>query len=235
MDNNILKINKSDLKNLDGLTKIARYIPYKYLKDFVNDKLYFRNCELFDDNNERKRIDRGKYKNSIALEITEKISENTKGKCRAYVSCWTLFNEGENAALWKIFDRKSTGACIVTSVEKLKKQLESNILIGSVIYEENEFSMIFDIEGVASNYPASEFYKISPYFFEKEVRAVFYSKSKEDGLYQKIDFASLIDEVYLSPFANVKNRQRTENLLYKKIEKDKIKPSIISESVKLSK
>ena len=95
--------------------------------------------------------------------------------------------------------------------------------------------MIFDIEGVASNYPASEFYKISPYFFEKEVRAVFYSKSKEDGLYQKIDFASLIDEVYLSPFANVKNRQRTENLLYKKIEKDKIKPSIISESVKLSK
>lgn len=235
MDNSILIINNSDLKEVDGSTPVARYIPYKYLEDLINNQLYFRNCELFTDDNERKRLDRGNFKNSRALNIASKTNGSLKSNCRAYVSCWTLFDKGENFALWKIYDKKGTGACIVTTVRKLKEQLNPNILIGRVDYDEKVNIPWLDITGVGSNYMAEEFVKIEPYFFEKEVRVVFYSNSKEDGLYQTIDFASLIDEVYLSPFANDKCKQKIKKLLCKKVEIDKIKPSIISESLKINK
>ncbi len=231
MDDTILKINNSDLKEMDNSIRLARYFSYNKLKDIVNNQLYFCNCELFDDDNERKRIDKGRYKNSKALDISEKINKHLMNKCRAYVSCWTLF-DSENVALWKIYDKNSTGACVVTTVGKLKEQLEPNILIGNVLYDEKINIPLIDIEGVASNYLATEFVKIEPYFFEQEVRAVFFSRSSEAGILKNIEFELLVDEVLLSPFANNQNRQRTEELLLKKIAKDKIKSSIVCESNK---
>lgn len=231
MDNQILKINRSDLKQLDNSTRVARYFSYNRLKDFVNNQLYFCNCELFDDNNERKRIDRGKYKNNVALNIAKKINEDLMNKCSVYVSCWTLY-DSENVALWKIYDKENTGACVITTVGKLKEQLNSNILIGKVIYDEFANIPWLDIEGVASNYIASEFVKIEPYFFEKEIRAVFFSKSKVRGIVKEINFETLVDYVVLSPFANSKNIQKIKELFSKKFTNEKIKLSIISENPK---
>ncbi|MPM56996.1 hypothetical protein SDC9_103813 [bioreactor metagenome] len=235
MDNKILKINSNDLKELSGSMRVARYFTYDKLKDIIdNERLYFHNCELFDDDNERKRIERGRYKNQKARRISIKIHNALINECKAYVSCWTIF-EDENAALWKIYDNTSTGACIVTTVEKLRKQLDQNILIGQVSYEENANILFIDIEGIASNYLSTEFVKISPYAFEKEVRAVFFSKETSNSIKMGINFESLVDEVYLSPFANSKNNLRTEKLLLKRIVKNKIKQSTISETKKTSK
>lgn len=80
MDNIILKINDmSKLKELDGSTRVARYFSHKKLEDFINtEQLYFRNCELFDDDNERKRIDRGKYKTDKGLCVAEKIQNHKR-------------------------------------------------------------------------------------------------------------------------------------------------------------
>lgn len=51
MDIDILKINNiTELHKLDGATKIARYFAYDKLKDFLENGLYFSNCELFDEN-----------------------------------------------------------------------------------------------------------------------------------------------------------------------------------------
>lgn len=236
MGNRILKIyNASNLKELDNSTRVARYFSYEKLKDIVyNQRLYFCNCELFTDDNERKRIDRGRFKNSLASDIVIRITENLKSKCRAYVSCWTLF-DSENVALWKIYDKYSTGACIVTTIGQLKEHLGQDTLISKVIYEEKAIVPILDIEGVASNYPSSEFFKIEPYFFEKEIRAVFYSKSHENGIFRDINFASLVDEVYLSPFASDKNLQKAKKILLSKIDNKKIRRSIVNESKKVSK
>ena len=233
MDNVILKINSSNLRELNNSERVARYYPYEYLKAIVDDKLYFRNCELFDDDNERKHPERAKFLNKAALDITVKIHHHLKDKCRAYVSCWTLF-DNENVALWKIYDKGSNGACVVTTIGKLKEQLGQDILINKVIYDEHVFSPFIDIDGVASNYPASEFFKIKPYFFEEEVRAVFYSKSHEAGIFRDVDFVSLVDEVYLSPFASDENKQTVKKLLLSKLGEDKIKESIISETKKTS-
>jgi hypothetical protein len=84
-----------------------------------------------------------------------------------------------------------------------------------------------DIKGVASNYIATEFVKIEPYFFENEVRAVFFSKSIIDRISRKIDFESLVDEIYLSPFANAEVIQKTKELLLSRIDEKENDPRVV--------
>lgn len=232
MNNPIININSCDWQPLDDSQKIARYYSYKKLKHlFKEEQLYFRNCDLFEDDNERKRLDRGRFRDEKTYELAEKINNHIKRKFWAYVSCWTQFPY-ENAALWKIYDKYSSGACVVTSVGKLQAQLGSDVLIGNVMYEKEAHIPWVDISGKASNYLATEFVKIEPYFFEKEIRAVFFSESQENGLLKEIDIKSLVDEVYLSPFAGEHDLQQIRELLSDKIDGVKIKPSVISERKK---
>ena len=84
--------------------KIARYMSEeKFIKNLESESIWFSNTKQFEDNHER-TLDA--YKPKKINKIVQKISDRTTSKCEAFVSCWTNFEKGENAALWKIFDKK---------------------------------------------------------------------------------------------------------------------------------
>lgn len=133
----ILEVYNNGIEEVDDSIKIARYMSYEKLEKLTKGKMFFTNCEKFQDDYERKTIAYAKYKNQLAYDITKKIQKSLNEKCIAYASCWTKYS-GEDAALWKIYDSSKNGCCIITTVGKLKEEINKynkNILIGEVLYE----------------------------------------------------------------------------------------------------
>lgn len=219
---------------LEDDTKIARYMgEEKFTKNLTKRGIWFTNTKQFDDNHERTLapyILEGKIN-----PIVGKIAERTASKCNAYVSCWTNFKKGENAALWKIFDTKSDGVCIISTVGQLKEQLEKEFhlknVVGAVDYDEKNAPML-NIEKVASNYLSLEFLKIRPYFFEEEIRAVIYSKEYKKGYNVGVDWKKIVNKVIISPFTTDEQARKLEEMINKYFGADVLLKSKLNENKK---
>lgn len=214
--------------------KIARYMSEKkFIKNLESESIWFSNTKQFEDNHER-TLDA--YKLKRMNRIIQKISDKTTSKCEAFVSCWTNFEKGENAALWKIFDKNSDGVCIISTVGQLRTQLEKELPFKTVIekvdYGEDACIPMLNIDKVASNHIGREFLKIRPYFFEEEIRAVIYSKKDEKGHDVKLDWKKITNKIIISPFAKDDQVKKLEEIINKYFGSDILIKSELDESEK---
>lgn len=214
--------------------KIARYMSEKkFIKNLESESIWFSNTKQFEDNHER-TLDA--YKLKRMNRIIQKISDKTTDKCEAFVSCWTNFEKGENAALWKIFDKNSDGVCIISTVGQLRTQLEKELPFKTVIekvdYGEDACIPMLNIDKVASNHIGREFLKIRPYFFEEEIRAVIYSKKDEKGHDVKLDWKKITNKIIISPFAKDDQVKKLEEIINKYFGSDILIKSELDESEK---
>ena len=231
-------INSLGLDTVPDDTKIARYFSGEKLTQILNSqKIWFSNTKKFHDKRERK-IPLGFFK-GWKNEDKERYLSMYDMKCvkiNAFVSCWSEF-KAENYALWKIYDEHYNGACLVTSVGKLKAALKrTDLILCKVEYVSFKSKEKIDLPWVTYNWDevpstmrVTEKYKIEPYKYEEEIRGIIYSTSDENGFGIEVDIINLIDEVYISPFSNEKQIEKTLKKLMKKFDKSKIKNSEILE------
>lgn len=230
--------DKLGIDELDDNIRIARYFNNERLKDLIEtQKIWYANSDTFVDVHERK-IPKSFFKNwpkDSEKRYCEYYDLFTKG-IKAYISCWTRF-DSENYALWKIYDPESKGACLVTTVGKFKKAIKrQDMFMCKVKYIDLNDSIKIDLpciqyegEEVPHTIRATECYKIKAYKYEQEIRSIIYSKSIKRGLKEEVDLASIIDEIYISPFSNEKQTKETLELLCSRFDKSIIKYSDIIE------
>lgn len=224
--------------SLSDDTPIARYFGAKKLIRIINSQeIWFSDIGEFSDKRERKIPEEFFYGWSVDSKNGFTRINNGKNKViKSYVSCWTKF-DAENYALWKIYDKNSNGACLVTTVGKLKTAINrEDLIMCKVDYINCNKKQRIDLPWVFYNENSSfncmrviEKYKIMPYKYENEIRSIIYSTSKEKGISIKVDLKSIIDEAYISPFSNKKQVDLTKKRLKKCFDESIIRHSMIME------
>jgi len=212
--NQMEKINNENTPNNNQI--IFRYMDFsKYVDLLESSKLYFCNSQYFEDKLEGTMPERFYHGWPQCATIGHKhISKQFDTLFPEFVNCWNK-DEYESYALWKIYTNNHTGVCIKTTVGNLKKALNNNdIKIFKVKYIKSFEEIECDLEPpwydreiyVNGNQlrirgRVKGVYKLDPYHYENEVRAIYIDKSKKNGLNIHVELNSLISEVYLSPFS----------------------------------
>ena len=203
IDNSELSITKTR-----GLP-LWRYMDlWKFLKLINSSKLFFPNIQLLGDQNEgkmpsqvfeyMKNHSRKNGKDDNFAQVYRDFFDKTTRK-NGLILPWTA-SKTESYALWKIYAKDKLGVAIKTDIERLKncfRKASEKIYIGEVKYFDNE-----NIEygfGRFSNYILKSKY----YEFESEVRCITELDPEDNSTFKNIevDLNELIDEVYISPFA----------------------------------
>ena len=241
-----LKAKKPQIIGIDDVSDdiiIARYFTREKLEILVDkQELWFANIEKFTDKKER-TIPDGFFNNFTQAQKSyyKKLHTLLDEKRKAYISCWTKF-DAENYALWKIYDKCSNGACLITTVGKIKEALEkirADVIVTEVEYVDLEDRtkkynlpwVIYesDTNSSMTRVRMTEKYKQKPYKFEQEIRFIIYDKAGNDGFGEKLDFAALIDRIVLSPFANDEEQNHTKDLLKKLFSEKIFEKSVIDD------
>ena len=145
------------------------------------------------------------------------------------VNCWHLNND-ESEAMWKLYSENQKGVCIQSTVNNLIHSFSNqsdkiNIKIGKVTYIDF-FDDNLEINScMIDNDPLTPLFKRTSYSHENELRA-YITPNNDDNVQENnipIDTKKLIDNIYISPFANnlFYSIVRTISRLYG-IEDDKI-------------
>jgi hypothetical protein len=134
-----------------------------------------------------------------------------------FVNCWHM-NDTESAAMWKLYTSNDEAICVKSTFKKLAMALLPNCFCGAVTYINFKADIIDP--GNSLNFIM---HKRLSYAHEREIRAVMWLKSQDQGPYPKIsekgvtvpvDF-SFLDEVYVSPSSTDTFRQIIEALVRK--------------------
>src|SRR5262249_25964267 len=121
------------------------------------------------------------------------------------ISCWHL-NDGESAAMWKLYATDNQGIAIQSTVAKLENSLilppVHQIFMGKVKYDPVEVS-IYDPR---FSQHFIFFYKRKSFEHEQEYRITiapqdFDSLDRLGGVYVQVNVATLIEKVYIAPAA----------------------------------
>lgn len=184
-------------------TIVWKYLDLsKFLDLLLSQKLFMSRSDKFEDQYE------GTFSEPTYEEI-KKISENNPEFLQYYkshrekvaVSSWHI-NEYESFAMWQIFTQNSEGLAIQSTVERLKKSLDSERnheqYIGEVNYIDYKKEYIpFD----DMFFPF--LFKRKSFQYEREVRIisdVTQSNIKlNDGLKINVDINQLIEKIYIHP------------------------------------
>lgn len=233
--------NVIGLEELDDDQPIARYFARSKLIKLMNtQEIWFCNADVFPDKKER-MIPEGFFKGfSVESEAGYKrINTAFMDSIKAYISCWTKFEE-DNYALWKIYDKYGKGACLVTTVGKLREAIaktRQDMILCKVEYINLEDRntkydrpwIYYDSKSDLVQMRISEMYKAKQYHYEEEMRGIIYSLEKTNGFGIKVDLKEIIDEVYVSPFSIKKEEEKTVKQLLKRFDESIIKRSTILE------
>lgn len=207
----ITNINK-DIEALDNV-EILRYMDLSKFMDLLeNERLFFCNANYFEDKYEGVMPKGGYAKVSDKnMARTQELSDKQAECFPAYINSWNYAKE-ESYALWRIYTDPKAGIAIKTTVGNLKKSLNNeDIKIYNVQY-------IKSFDDTSKNYEppfyyrqkqqgnslyrrVREIYKLNSYKYEDEIRAVYIDPIKELGIYFDVDLNSLINKIYISPFA----------------------------------
>lgn len=220
-------IHTMGIDEINDSTQIGRYLSReKLIKLINNQEIWFSNADTFPDKNERK-IPEGFFANfnTEAEEGYRRINDAFNIAVKAFVSCWTKFDE-DNYALWKIYDKDSNGVCIVTTVGKLKNEINKSrkdMIMCEVEYVNMEDRtkkldrpwLLYDNNSLIKNIRVSEKFKIKQYHYEEEIRSIIYGVEKSNGFGVKVDLKNLVDKIYVSPFSNKEEMTKTKNELLK--------------------
>lgn len=180
-----------------------RYMDfYKFISLINTSKLYFPVVEVLGDQHEGKipeKIFKMMFKDDEESAI---IYKQGIGRLRkeTFVSSWTA-SEKECFAMWKMYAKEKLGIAIKTNFEKLKeafKNEKETIYIGEVVYYNNNKPK-YQIGNTFTTILTKHNY----YEFESEVRCITMIYENEKYYFKNIevDLNTLIEEVYISPFA----------------------------------
>lgn len=207
-------------------TTIARYMGFNRFQQLVeNNALWLANGKCFQDENEgaipTSFFEKWEQETADTYLTMQKIKENIYS---AYISCWFEF-ERESELMWlsyggmkKVDKRDSNGICIITNVGKLAAYthyLETCIFkIKYIDYMGSEkveppFYFGKNTENEMPVFSGRVFYayKQKEYSQENEIRAVTYMKSKDNGIYAKINLLDFIDGIIINPHASNKQKE----------------------------
>lgn len=187
-----------------------RYMDFwKFLQLINNSTLFFPNIEMMGDQTEGKipqKIykmmleddERNGRKNNFAKNYKEFVEKKLREK--TLILSWNA-NKNESFAFWKMYAKEKLGIAIKTNIDRLKnsfKVAEENIYIGEVRYYDDE-----NPKYKTGNTFYTFLTKNNYYEFESEVRCIT-SILKDDEKTTKnikVDLNELIEDVYISPFA----------------------------------
>lgn len=224
--------------------RIWRYMDFtKFVYTLDKACLYFTHVDLLGDpyegsysraNTWIRKLAYSKSNETIPLEkVIETMRETRK---HIFVNCWHM-NEGESAAMWKLYAKTNEAICIQSSYERLKKNLPTFANIGMVNYID------YDKEWVPEDNIYNPFlFKRQSFQHEREIRAIIYSKDPcvpsdllvdKNGLPIQLDINYLIDKIYVSPEAPDWFYKLVKNVSIKYgINKKVLKSSLDSEPMK---
>lgn len=200
----------------------------KFISLISREELFFAAASSFEDIFEgAKGLERDKYKwdsfykgffkqavatapgrnpiNNTEEKLTEEANrlldeiENNGQKSReyTYISCWHL-NCYESEAMWKLYSKDCSNAvAIQTTAKRIYEAIDKdpNISIGKVKYIDftNRFASI--------NGPF--WYKRKSFEYENEVRLITTKiHSNDKGVYIPVNIDTLIEKIYVSPYAS---------------------------------
>ena len=214
-----------DIETLNGNSKVWRYIALDKFADLLlNQRLFFTEIDKLPDRYERelppgviasqrKMLEtEGLASNQIEKEIQGFRDKHEERLRKCLVNCWTV-DRDESYALWKTYlGGAPAGVAIRTSFSKLKRailtrnQPDERALYGGVVrydyYRPNGEPTIFRLLTTKREY----------YKYEKELR-LFMLQPTETPVaadrivpssqqpYLAVDIHSLIEDIYISPFA----------------------------------
>lgn len=122
-----------------------------------------------------------------------------------FVSCWHM-NEGESAAMWKLYARTNEAVALRTSLSRLDHELDEKTYLGAVEYIDFETAWL--PEGNAL-YPYV--HKRTSFAHEREVRAVIpqipvkgegidmTKEPPEGGIERAVNLQRMLEAVYVAP------------------------------------
>lgn len=200
----------------DENIKIWRYLDFtKLVSQLDKQTLFFIRADKLSDPFEgsyskanikiRPRI----YKD-IPKESQEKISHVYKEiKMSMFVNCWHI-NEGESAAMWKLYLKSDEGVAIQSTFKRLTESfndyLEDEVHIGKVRYIDYENEWLPE-----GNLFYPFLHKRKSFEHEHELRAIILSigdegidltrESSDLGMYIPVNLDILIEKIFVSPTA----------------------------------
>lgn len=127
--------------------------------------------------------------------LTEMNQNNGWYRKHTFMSCWHC-NEYESEAMWKLYSVNTQNAvAIQTTAAHLYEALdrEPSIVIGKVQY--------IDYDHRFSSVNGAYWVKRKSFEHEREVRAIAFNYKSTTGILVPIDVGTLIDSVYISPYA----------------------------------
>ena len=128
-----------------------------------------------------------------------------------FINCWCL-GENESYAMWQIYAAKNEGVAIQSTIEGLRNSFTDKAIdidISKVKYLDfrsrdgiNKDKQ-FNFTENQKNDLLNNFYacKSKEYEFEKEVRAIYRNDKVEDYKELSVELSTLIQKVYINPFA----------------------------------
>jgi hypothetical protein len=208
---------------------IWRHMDFaKYLSLLDKQALFFSKVSYLKDPYEGTHFHLLKEINPTGSEIFERFTPqllqkkaDIKAICPALfkgqefcVNCWHL-NEEESAALWRIYMSGNEGIAIKTSLQNLKKQIESSslkIYLEKINYgfNRNCFSIDYNKKTVLITPVDTVITKRKSFEFEKEIRAIVSLENNPElepeveshqGFMLPINLAEIIQEIYINPEA----------------------------------
>ncbi len=214
----------------------------KFLHLIQTGTLYFARLTDFEDPYEGYRP----IMNYLGRRRNKEQQHTDTRRLNVVVNCW-CWNESENAALWTIYGRASSGIAVLTSYRKLVSLLPSSVFLGFVHYldyfDPTEYmdrleQNLDDFEGIEGHLLRPVLYKRQEFCHEDEVRAFstdyLLDQESRDGVNKtpkgwtiRIDPAQLIDMIYIQPFASPSLMENVQLLVAKYGYKTPIVPSTI--------
>lgn len=198
--------------NGDGT--LWRYMDFtKYVDVLHTNSLFFSRADRFDDPFEGSYSRANKAMRPQVYKGVDKSLHEHLGRFSRWVRQWTLvqcwhMNDGESAAMWKLYAQSNEAVAIQSSYAKLVEVLPEDVFVGRVAYIDYEKDWL--PEG-NTFYPF--LHKRKSFEHESEVRAIKQELPSEDdklladatnrepGLRVSVDVAQLVERVLVAPTA----------------------------------
>lgn len=189
-------------------TLIWRYMDLdKFSKMLNSSTIWFSRVDKFDDLFEGSISELTnkilKYGSDVTPEMIKHFNKVQKWQQQwTYTTCWHNAPY-ENALMWRAYAPK--GIVVKSKYYKLVEQLDSNAVIGPVLYKNYNTDIV--AEGTQMRY----YQKRHNFIDEREVRALISEFPEEDiaktnsalGKAIKVDLSKLIDNIVCRPFADI--------------------------------
>ncbi len=208
----------------DTGVRIWRYMNFtKFVSMLDSSSLWFSRVDQLDDPFEASWLPYVPVENRKTGDVTETFKHNLGFRefsvDRTAVNCWHM-NEHESAAMWRLYTATDQGIAVQSTFADLTAcfaDCRPFVSVGIVAYRDYDRHLFTDSNGFHAF-----LHKRISFEHEREVRAIVWPLGGEDpdsspiptdGLSLRVDLATLIRGVHVSPMAPAWIRDLTEGIL----------------------